>query len=195
MLTYVPIEQQRNGNTESPHDYLNQLLNLISRLRGGASRYVPLLMAKVAENLNLPNASNPLSHMPETLDAFMDSPSSTDSNPAQAVTQQQHRRMRQTAPQYVQLPSPSRSFGTQVFAEQNRPPDGGLPRPQDRLMFETYSPSIASHSEPTPTPQGYTMSITPGSQYGHHPVPNNQPRSVPLQPAQMKQGSWHGFPD
>lgn len=34
-----------------PRDYLNQLLSLISSLRGGQSRYLPVLLAKVDDTL------------------------------------------------------------------------------------------------------------------------------------------------
>lgn len=48
---------------ETPSDYLNRLVNLISQLRGGASRYLPLLLAKVSENL--PSMTAPLNPTPQ----------------------------------------------------------------------------------------------------------------------------------
>ena len=42
-----------------PSEYLNQFLGVISNLRGGGSRFLPLLLAKISENL--PNMAAPIS--------------------------------------------------------------------------------------------------------------------------------------
>lgn len=49
VIACVPVETSISG--EVPSDHLNTFLDLISRLRGGASRFLPLLLAKVSENL------------------------------------------------------------------------------------------------------------------------------------------------
>jgi hypothetical protein len=46
-MSCVPYEQ--HTFEYGPRDYLNQLMNLISSLRGGQQRYMPLLLAKVNE--------------------------------------------------------------------------------------------------------------------------------------------------
>lgn len=48
-MSCVPLESQKFE--PGPQEYLNQLLNLISTLRGGESRYLPLVMAKIRDTL------------------------------------------------------------------------------------------------------------------------------------------------
>lgn len=49
VIACVPLDTAIFGTI--PADYMNQFLFLISRLRGGASRFVPLLLAKISENI------------------------------------------------------------------------------------------------------------------------------------------------
>ena len=51
VIACVPFEESEVDLV--PTDCLNQLLNLIAQLRGGGSRFLPLLLAKVSENLPL----------------------------------------------------------------------------------------------------------------------------------------------
>ncbi len=194
VVKYVPYKGPK-GDAQTPHEYLNQLLNLISRLRGGASRYVPLLMSKVRENL--PNMSNPLTHMPLTLDAFMEGSTSDGSSPREVTKQQSN--MRQPPSQEVQIPSPARSCTfaglarQQSFNDSVHTPQMQHTPQQERLMFETYSPSIASHSHSDPgmTPPLYAE---PHQQYAHHPTSHPvPPRSAPLSTSKMKQEPWEGY--
>lgn len=195
VITYVPFEAS-NGDTQSPHDCLNQLLNLISRLRGGASRYVPLLMAKVAESM--PNMSNPLAHMPHTLDAFLDSSNSTPSSPQDMMKQHMPLILPQQPTPQQSLPSPaiqSPMVGhgrSSPFGETMSQP---VQTPQhERLMFETYSPSMAGQTESPLTPPIYGMSGTPQHLFS---PPNshlhNQPRSIPMPGPEMRQEVWDGY--
>lgn len=48
-MSCVPIESRKFE--PGPQEYLNQLLTLISTLRGGESRYMPLVMAKIRDTL------------------------------------------------------------------------------------------------------------------------------------------------
>ena len=57
VIACVPLESSELDT--APSDCLNQLLNLISQLRGGGSRFLPLLVAKVSENLPLMVAPTP----------------------------------------------------------------------------------------------------------------------------------------
>lgn len=52
VISYVPIE--REGFEYGPRDYLQQMMRLISNLRGGQQRYMPLLLSKI--NDTMPNA-------------------------------------------------------------------------------------------------------------------------------------------
>lgn len=49
VMSCVPIESRKFEL--GPQEYLNQLLTLISTLRGGESRFLPLAMAKIRETL------------------------------------------------------------------------------------------------------------------------------------------------
>jgi hypothetical protein len=51
VISCVPLERNSTQSHETPSDYLNYFISLISHLHGGSSRYLPLLMAKVSENL------------------------------------------------------------------------------------------------------------------------------------------------
>ena len=48
-MSCVPIESRKFE--PGPQEYLNQLLTLISTLRGGESRFLPLVMAKIKDTL------------------------------------------------------------------------------------------------------------------------------------------------
>lgn len=60
VIACVPLDS--NVFDVGPSEYLNQFLSLISNLRGGGSRYLPLLLAKVSENL--PAMTTPISKTP-----------------------------------------------------------------------------------------------------------------------------------
>lgn len=64
IISCVPLESAETTD-ESPLGCLNQLLNLIAQLRSGASRYVPLLLTKISENL--PNMTPPIGPMPMSI--------------------------------------------------------------------------------------------------------------------------------
>lgn len=196
VITYVPFEAN-NGDSQSPHDCLNQLLNLISRLRGGASRYVPLLMAKVSESM--PNMSNPLTHMPHTLDAFLDSTASTPSSPQDLMKQHLSLRPPQLPTPNQSLPSPampspmigvtrSSLFGEGIQQQVQSPQ-------HERLMFETYSPSLTGQTESPLTPPIYGMPGTPQHLFSppNSQIPHSQPRSIPMSGPDMRQEVWDGY--
>jgi hypothetical protein len=62
VIACVPLEDTEFDTV--PSEYLNQLLNLIAQLRGGGSRFLPLLLAKVSENLPFAvPPSAPLTHI------------------------------------------------------------------------------------------------------------------------------------
>ncbi|KAF2863324.1 hypothetical protein K470DRAFT_298015 [Piedraia hortae CBS 480.64] len=78
VLTFVPYEQ--NTFEYGPRDYLAQLVNLISTLRGGQERYMPLLMSKIGESLtNFPTPGFGIPAVPSSLSGIYDDASaSTD---------------------------------------------------------------------------------------------------------------------
>ena len=59
VISCVPYEQQSMGY--GPRDYLQQLITLISNLRGGQQKYMPLLLSKINDTMpNAPAYSLPL---------------------------------------------------------------------------------------------------------------------------------------
>lgn len=63
-MSCVPLEQTFEYG---PRDYLNQLVNLISSLRGGQQRYLPLLLTKINESIpQVPAVGYALPDAPET---------------------------------------------------------------------------------------------------------------------------------
>lgn len=196
VITYVPLEQA-NGDSQPPQDYLNQLLNLISRLRGGASRYVPMLMAKVQENL--PTIANPLPHMPHSLEGFMESSPSTSSSPGEMI--RPIHIARSQPPTHIQIPSSTshNQYGTpgsqSGFSEQVLTPQSQTMHHQDRLMFEAYSPSVNSHTDACMTPPICGLPGTPQQQYAPTSMGNhlNQPRSMPIGTSPGRPESWDNY--
>lgn len=82
VIAYVPLDS--SIFEVGPSEYLHQFLTLISNLRGGDSRFLPLLLAKISEIL--PTMTAPISKSPtaiknEKLDDQMASPSWTRSAP------------------------------------------------------------------------------------------------------------------
>ena len=63
VMSCVPV--QLRSFELGPQDYLNQLLTLISTLRGGETRYLPLVRAKISETLPsvVPAVNQPLTIM------------------------------------------------------------------------------------------------------------------------------------
>lgn len=51
VMSCVPPSTLKSSASSNPQELLNQLLVLISTLRGGEARYLPLIMAKIRENL------------------------------------------------------------------------------------------------------------------------------------------------
>ena len=83
VISCVPYEQQ--SFQYGPRDYLQQLVTLISNLRGGQQRYMPLLMSKINEAMpNQPGRSLvPPSARSEMSDMYdgVDSSQATNSGP------------------------------------------------------------------------------------------------------------------
>lgn len=132
VVACVPLEASNSPNG-TPFDNLNNLLNLISRLRGGASRYLPLLLAKVSETL--PSMAHPA---PLELDPMQ-----------MSITQGYA-----GASDKLPTPEPAKyssigSFGPEGFTFGSQYPLHPQPGVQQQLqsssglMFDTYSPSIA----------------------------------------------------
>lgn len=162
VIACVPLDNGHSSSVESPSDCLNQLLNLISRLRGGASRYQPLLVAKVSENL-------------PSLTAYHDLPS-TQRLQFPSVAHNRNGTpspLPHLAPAAQQIQTHNVFGPTSPFNDQHR-----------GLMFDTYSPSLSHGSEIAMTP------MTPGAPMAGSPLgppPQGQiqnmsgggPRSMP----------------
>jgi hypothetical protein len=123
VIACVPLDTAIFGTI--PADYLNQFLYLISRLRGGASRFVPLLLAKISENI--PSLTG-LHFMQSD---YSDEPSPPGSDTASASSRNM---------QLAQSPASSQS--------------GPRPPTDTHLMFGAYSPSASGNLSPSGTPQG-----------------------------------------
>jgi hypothetical protein len=97
-----------------PSEYLNQFLGLISNLRGGESRFLPLLVAKISENLpamTAPISKIPISIKEENVDGSA-SPSSARSAPL-------------LRPSPLAMPPTSLSDPNLIFSGMS--PDGSVP--------------------------------------------------------------------
>ena len=88
-MSCVPYEQ--TGFAYGPRDYLNQMMSLISTLRGGQQRYMPLLLAKISESM--PSLTIPAYALPAPLsrgssyeDGFEDHTQAPSSGPDSGVT-------------------------------------------------------------------------------------------------------------
>jgi hypothetical protein len=85
VMSCVPFEQ--HTFEYGPRDYLNQFLSLISTLRGGQQRYLPLLLSKINDTLpQMPTPGFSMVSMPSgrsRIDEIYDSsnPASGDSTP------------------------------------------------------------------------------------------------------------------
>lgn len=64
VIAYVPLDSL-SGTASDPRHYLNRFVDLIANLRGGSSRYVPLLLAKLSESL--PDMATPFHQLPATV--------------------------------------------------------------------------------------------------------------------------------
>ena len=69
-MSCVPIESRKFE--PGPQEYLNQLLTLISTLRGGESRYLPLVMAKIRDTLPTIGTAMPQSLVMKTANAELE---------------------------------------------------------------------------------------------------------------------------
>ena len=69
VISYVPIEQ--DNFKYGPREYLQQMMTLISGLRGGQQRYMPLLLSKMNDTMpNAPNYSLPSLPSSSTSDVY-----------------------------------------------------------------------------------------------------------------------------
>jgi hypothetical protein len=125
VIACVPLDTAISGTI--PADYLNQFLYLISRLRGGASRFVPLLLAKITEGIpQLTGLHFVQSDYPESL-----SPAGSGTGSASS---------RAMPPAESQSPLPQ------------YPVEGSST--DANLVFGNYSPSARDGLTPTGTPPG-----------------------------------------
>lgn len=125
VIACVPLDTAIFGTI--PADYLNQFLYLISRLRGGASRFVPLLLAKISENIPSLTGLH-----------FMQSDYSDEPSPPGSETASVSSRSMQLAQSHSPVSSHS----------------GPRPPADPHLMFGPYSPSAGGNLTPAGTPQG-----------------------------------------
>ncbi|OCT45689.1 C6 zinc finger protein [Cladophialophora carrionii] len=143
VIACVPFDVSTN---ETPFDTLNKLLNLISRLRGGASRYLPLLLTKVSETLPSIAQPAPVNLNPSQLSITQGYAGATDNLPTPAPAQ------------YSSLGSfgpEGFTFGSQYALNQNQEQAPQHDRSPAGLMFDGYSPSVVGTKA--------TSNLTPGT--------------------------------
>ena len=123
VIACVPLEST-SPQTEQPTDVLKQFLDLVSQLRGGASRYLPLLLAKVSDNL--PDMTVPNNQLP--LSIKQGYAGATDGQPIPRM------------PQTTTTPGNTMSPPTGYFSARNSQKQG--------RMFDTYSPDLSGGGTP-----------------------------------------------
>lgn len=166
VISCVPLEScNTTAPIQTPLEYLSRLLKMISQLRGGASRYFPLLLAKVSETL--PSMAPP--------------PTMVDLDPMQMSIKQGYA----GASDNIPTPTPTQyaTMGEFLQIPHLQPPttyNDGSPG----LMFDKYSPSIGDgevnltpSSLGTPPAHGY---VGPGGQVHPPHILGPLPRSMPM---------------
>jgi hypothetical protein len=182
VIACVPLESATTLNHQTPTDYLDQFLKLISQLRGGASRYLPLLLAKISENL--PSMAPPVNPIAITIKQGYAGASDNIPTPTPPEGAQ------------VQFLEGKGYFGTtpagpytQWQAQAGQRLQVGLS--ERGLMFNDYSPSVHD-SDVAMTPS--SLGTPPAPFPGNHPAPPilaPVPRSVPTGVGGLK---FEGYP-
>jgi hypothetical protein len=157
--------------SDTPYGILNKLLNMISHLRGGASRYLPLLLTKMSETLPTMAQPAPRTFDPRRLSIVQGYAGATDNLPIPEPTE------------YASIGA----FGPEGFVfdtqyTMNQPVvDGHDTKP---LMFDTFSPDSDHLNRITPSslgtpPQGYFGQIAQStSPHILAPVPRSIPAAI-----------------
>ena len=188
----MPLEPATDPNNETPSDYLNQFLNLISQLRGGVSRYLPLLVAKVSENLPSMAPVPPIDPMHMSIKQGYAGASDNIPTP----TPPDGTQFTFTTPggpmgQFEATPGAGLlQGGPNSHAQQQAYGDRG------GLMFASYSPSIQENevnitSSPLGTPPRYLGSTGHDGQMHGPQIVAPVPRSVPMGLGGIK---FEGYP-
>ncbi|KEF50921.1 uncharacterized protein A1O9_13030 [Exophiala aquamarina CBS 119918] len=170
VIACVPLESASAPNYQTPTDYLNQFLTLISQLRGGASRYLPLLLAKVSEHL--PSMAPPLNPIPITIKQGYAGASDNIPTPTPPEGTQIHF-FEGKASRGTNLSGPCTEWQAQV----GQPRQPGLS--ERGLMFSDYSPSVQD-SDVAMTPS--SLGTPPASflvKHAAQPILAPVPRSIP----------------
>lgn len=153
VMSCVPYEQ--HSFEYGPRDYLNQLMTLISSLRGGQQRYMPLLLAKVHEAMpqlpthgySIPMAPPPAADLYDSAGSQGHAHSSTASTP------------------FGSPPLSSAAASLVGF-------------PQDSAPYHPQPPPVSSA-----VPYGGDIApvSAPLAMYQHEPPPRSYPTSNPMQ--------------
>lgn len=135
VIACVPLEG--NELDTVPSDYLNQLLTLISQLRGGGSRFLPLLLSKVSENLPLMTAPTPLPLPPAQMSAI--NQESANSSPTESS---------RSAP--PMRPSPAFPMGPLTPSLSDSMPGGPSPPESHGLTMSSWTTPRVAMMAPVP---------------------------------------------
>ena len=177
VISCVPPETTTTPGSScgTPFDLLNQLLNLISQLRGGTSRYLPLLLTKVSETLPSMTDSTPVELDPMQLSITQGYAGASDSLPTPAPAR--YSSIGSIGPEGFIFDSHYPLLQQIAHQSQQQPTPRGL-------MFDSYSPSVAESEQTsrlTPSALG-----TPPKGFSslmgqiHQPQALPPPRSVPV---------------
>ena len=178
VIACVPVVASTTAN-ETSFGILNDLLNLISRLRGGASRYLPLLLTKVSETL--PSMAQPaaIDFDAMQLSITQGYAGATDNLPTPGPAK--YSRLGSFGPEGF-------TFGSQYVLnnQQEQATQQPLPSPNP-LIFDTYSPSVTGTEHTkihTPSSLGTPPVGYPGLAGHLHP-----PQVLPAVPRSVAVGA------
>ncbi|EXJ91572.1 hypothetical protein A1O3_00120 [Capronia epimyces CBS 606.96] len=159
IISYVPLEPSANIEGETPVECLNQFLGLISQLRGGSSRYLPLLVEKISDNLQ--------SIVPRVELRQMD-------------IKQGHAGATENIPK----PAPSKRprFLMLTWAHDQRP-RGAIPESDSQAQQQKYHDQGQLPAACSPSTQESDTSTTPSSYSGSSGYTAQQQTHHPLAPA------------
>lgn len=118
VMSCVPTEH--NGFEFGPRDHLNHFIQIMSKLRGGQTRYLPLLLTKINETMPALQSPILLRALPSSLDGQFQE---TEVRDEQALVQSRSRTVHHGGQQYMPTAAPKLEFsdlvGTPSYASTN----------------------------------------------------------------------------
>jgi hypothetical protein len=156
-MSCVPLDA--NPFELGPRDYLHRFLTLISTLRGGQSRYLPLLMSKISEvlpsaQLGIPGNFSQAPRPPGS--DIYDSSTVTGSAPGS------HEATPFDSPPHLSIPlRPAHSYSDLKQGSLQPPTPTHTQIPPNSLQPQTYAYTSSSMPYPDPVTMSAVGSVTP----------------------------------